>query len=84
MRLREGRVFHDVAEGDLEALAIVAKAVIITRPCQPAGVLIGCETQEDWFAHRQERDARFLQRAAAARQSPRAGSGMRLEEIAAG
>jgi hypothetical protein len=54
-----------------------------TRHGQPAGVLIGFETDEDWFDYRLENDARFLQRVAAARESLRAGLGVRLEEIEA-
>jgi len=56
----------------------------LTRHGQPAGAPIGFETEEDWFDHRLERDARFLQRGAAARESLRAGLGVRLEEIEAG
>jgi len=26
--------------------------IVITRPTQPAGVLIGFEMEEDWFAYR--------------------------------
>ena len=55
--------------------------VVITRHGRPVGVLIGFETEEDWFEYRLERDPRFLRRVEAARQSLRAGGGIRLEEI---
>jgi prevent-host-death family protein len=58
-----------------------AEEVIITRHGKPAGVLIGFESEDDWFDYRLERDPRFLKRIEAARQSLRAGKGTRLEEI---
>ena len=36
--------------------------IIITRHGKPAGVLIGFESEEDWFDYRLEHDPRFLQR----------------------
>jgi prevent-host-death family protein len=57
------------------------EAVIITRHGKPAGVLIGFESEEDWFDYRLENDPRFLRRVAAARQSLRAGRGVRLEDV---
>ena len=55
--------------------------VIITRHGKPAGVLIGFESEDDWFEYRLERDPRFLRRIETARQSLRSGSGVRLEEV---
>ena len=55
--------------------------VIITRHGRPAGVLIGFATEEDWFDYRLEKDPRFLARIAKARESLRAGRGVRLEDI---
>jgi len=55
--------------------------VVITRHGKPAGVLIGFESDEDWFEYRLENDPRFLQRVAAARRSVRAGRGVRLEDM---
>lgn len=55
--------------------------VVITRHGKPAGVLIGFESEEDWFEYRLERDPRFLQRIEAARPSLRSTGGMRLEDI---
>jgi prevent-host-death family protein len=55
--------------------------VVITRHGKPAGVLLGFESEDDWFDYRLERDPRFLKRIEASRQNLRAGKGMRLEEI---
>jgi hypothetical protein len=51
------------------------------RHGKPAGVLIGFESEEDWFEYRLQRDPRFLQRIEAARRSLAAGGGTPLEEI---
>lgn len=55
--------------------------IIITRHGKPAGVLIGFETEEDWFDYRLEHDPRFLQRVREARESLRAGLGVPFEEV---
>ena len=55
--------------------------VVITRHGKPAGVLIGLESEDDWFDYRLENDPRFLRRVEAARESLRAGRGVRLEDI---
>lgn len=55
--------------------------VIITRHGKPAGVLIGFEDEEDWFEYRLENDPRFLKRIEQARQSIKAGTGIKLEDI---
>lgn len=55
--------------------------IVITRHGKPAGVLIGFESEEDWFDYRLENDARFLDRVQAARASIRSGRGIRLEDI---
>jgi len=54
--------------------------IVITRHGKPAGVLIGFESEDDWFDYRLENDPRFLKRVEAARSSLRAGRGVRLEE----
>jgi len=54
--------------------------VIITRHGKPAGILIGFKSEDDWFDYRLENDPRFLRRVEVARQSLRAGQGIRLEE----
>jgi prevent-host-death family protein len=55
--------------------------VIITRHGKPAGLLIGFETEDDWFDYRLENDPRFLKRIASARESLRTGKGLRLEDL---
>jgi prevent-host-death family protein len=55
--------------------------VVITRHGKPAGLLIGFETEEDWFDYRLEHDPRFLRRIEAARQSLRQGKGVRIEVL---
>lgn len=55
--------------------------IIITRHGKPAGILIGFQSEEEWFDYRLENDPRFLQRIDRARQSLRRGRGLRLEEI---
>ena len=54
---------------------------IITRHGKPAGVLIGFESEDDWFDYRLENDPRFLHRIEQARADLRAGRGVRLEDI---
>lgn len=55
--------------------------IVITRHGKPAGVLIGFESEDDWFDYRLETDPRFLDRIERARASLRAGKGVPLEEI---
>jgi len=55
--------------------------IVITRHGKPAGILIGFESEEDWFEYRLENDPRFLRRIKHARDSLRAGRGVRLEEV---
>jgi prevent-host-death family protein len=54
--------------------------IVILRHGKPAGVLVGFKTEDDWFDYRLENDPRFLQRIASARQSLRAGKGIRIED----
>ena len=55
--------------------------IVITRHGKPAGVLIGFESEDDWFDYRLENDPRFLERVEKARQSVRAGRGVKLEDV---
>ncbi len=55
--------------------------IVITRHGKPAGVLIGFESEDDWFDYRLENDPRFLRRVEQARQSLRAGHGVRIEDV---
>lgn len=57
--------------------------IVITRHGKAAGVLIGFESEDDWFDYRLENDPRFLNRIAQARASLRAGRGLRLEDLEA-
>ena len=58
-----------------------AREIVITRHGKPAGVLIGFATEEDWFDYRLENDPRFLRRVEPARNSLRAGRGVRLDDV---
>jgi prevent-host-death family protein len=58
-----------------------SEEILITRHGKPAGVLIGFETEEDWFDYRLEHHLEFLRRVAAARGSLREGRGIRLEDL---
>ncbi len=55
--------------------------IVITRHGKPAGVLIGFESEDDWFEYRLENDPRFLRRIEQARNSLRGGRGIRLEDL---
>jgi prevent-host-death family protein len=55
--------------------------VIITRHGKPAGVLIGFKTEDDWFDYRLESDPRFLHRIEKARNSLKAGKGIKFEDL---
>jgi prevent-host-death family protein len=57
------------------------REIVITRHGKPAGVLIGFKTEDDWFDYRLENDPRFLDRIQSARDSLRAGRGVRLESL---
>jgi prevent-host-death family protein len=56
--------------------------IVITRHGKPAGVLIGFESEDDWFDYKLETDPRFLERIERARKSLRAGRGIRVEDVA--
>jgi prevent-host-death family protein len=65
-------------------LRVAAKEdVIITRHGQPAGVLIGFESEDDWFEYRLERDPTFLAHVSKARAALRRGEGVPLEKVGA-
>jgi prevent-host-death family protein len=57
--------------------------ILITRHGRPAGVLIGFESEDDWFDYQFENDPRFLARIEAARRSLRKGLGVPLEDLRA-
>jgi prevent-host-death family protein len=63
-------------------LRVAAKEeVIITRHGQPSGVLIGFDSEDDWFEYRLERDPTFLTQVSEARAALRRGEGVRLEDV---
>ncbi|MGO9119512.1 MAG: type II toxin-antitoxin system Phd/YefM family antitoxin [Desulfomonilaceae bacterium] len=55
--------------------------VIITRHGKLAGILIGLESEDDWFDYRLEHDPAFLERIQRARQSILSGHSVALEDI---
>jgi prevent-host-death family protein len=55
--------------------------IVITRHGKPAGVLIGFQSEDDWFDYRLENDPLFLQRIERARRSLQAGRGVKIEDI---
>lgn len=57
--------------------------IVITRHGKPVGVLIGFETEDDWFEYKLENDPRFHRRIAQSRASLKAGKGISWEKIKA-
>jgi prevent-host-death family protein len=55
--------------------------IIITRHGQPAGILMGFATEDEWFDYQLENDPRFLKRIEQARSSLRSGKGTKLEDV---
>jgi len=55
--------------------------IVITKHGKPAGVLIGFESEDDWFDFRLENDPRFLKKVETSRASIRAGRGVSWEEV---
>jgi len=55
--------------------------IVITQDGKPRGVLSGFAAEDDWFDYCLERDPRFLEHVARARESARQGKGIRLEEL---
>src|SRR5436309_10741454 len=58
-----------------------SEEILITRHGKPAGVLIGFESEEDWFDYRLEHHPEFLRRVAEARAALDEGRGVRLEDL---
>lgn len=77
------RVALSEVKDDLSRYLRVAEKeeVLITRHGRPAGVLIGFESEDDWFDYRLENDPRFLARIESARRSLRHGRGVRIEAL---
>lgn len=55
--------------------------IVITRHGRPAGVLIGCASEDDWFEYRLEHHPEFLRRIAEARGALRDGRGVPFADI---
>ena len=55
--------------------------IIITRHGKPAGILIGFESEEDWFEYRLQNDPRFLRRVETARRNLATGRGTPIEDL---
>ena len=81
-KARMKRVALSEVKDDLSKFLRLAEVdeIVITRHGKPAGVLIGFESEDDWFDFRLEHDPRFLGRVEAARRSLRAGRGVKLED----
>jgi PHD/YefM family antitoxin component YafN of YafNO toxin-antitoxin module len=71
VRDRLGRFLHDAERQE----------IVIMRRGRPAGLLIGFASEEDWFDYQLETDRRFERGIETARQSLRAGRGIKLEDI---
>jgi prevent-host-death family protein len=56
--------------------------IIITRHGQPAGILKGFASDDDWIDFQIENDPRFLKRVEKARKNLRNGKGLTLEDAA--
>ncbi|HEY7539586.1 MAG TPA: type II toxin-antitoxin system prevent-host-death family antitoxin [Methylomirabilota bacterium] len=85
--LRTGRPVRQAAlaevKDDLSRFLRLAEyeEILITRHGKPAGVLIGFESEDDWFDYRLEHHPEFLRRVAEAREGLRRGRGVRLEDL---
>ena len=85
--LSTGRPMRRVAlaevKDDLSRFLRLAESeeILITRHGKPAGVLIGFESEDDWFDYRLEHHPEFLRRVAEARSAFDAGAGVRLEDV---
>ena len=72
----------DVKNGLSKYLRLAEKEqIVITRHGKPVGVLIGFESEDDWFDYRLENDPRFLQRIETARRSLKLGRGVKIEDV---
>lgn len=55
--------------------------IVITRHGQPAGILMGFASEDDWFDYQLENDPRFLKRIERARASLHGSQGVKLEDV---
>ncbi len=71
-----------VKDGLSKYLRLAAhEEIVITRHGRPAGMLVGFESEDDWFDYRLEHHPEFLRRIAQARVAVRQGLGVRLEDL---
>jgi prevent-host-death family protein len=82
-RSRMKKVSLSEVKDDLSRYLRLAEGeeIVITRHGRPAGILIGFESEDDWFDYRLENDPRFLGRIEKARESIGKGKGIRLEKL---
>jgi prevent-host-death family protein len=71
------------AKDDLSRILRLAESeeILITRHGKPAGVLIGFQSEDDWFDYRLEHHPEFLRRVTEARDALKGGRGVRLEDL---
>ena len=55
--------------------------IVITRHGRPAGVIIGFDSDDDWFDYRLEHHPEFLRRIAASREALAQGRGIAVEDL---
>ena len=55
--------------------------VVVTKHGRPTAVIIGFETEDDWFDYRLENDERFLERVEESRRQIRRGEYVLLEDL---
>ena len=55
--------------------------IVITRHGRPAGILIGFDSEDDWFDYRIEHHPEFLRQIAESRLALQRGLGVRLEDL---
>ena len=55
--------------------------MVVTKHGRPTAVIIGFETEDDWFDYRLENDERFLERVEESRRQIRRGEYVLLEDL---
>lgn len=58
-----------------------SEEIVVTRHGRPAGVLIGFDSEDDWFDYRLEHHPEFLTRIASARAALSQGRGVPIETL---
>jgi hypothetical protein len=81
LSIGEARVFHDVTETRVEVASSRRSRPRSGSRKRPAGVLIGFQTEDDWFEYRLEHHPEFLRRVSEARAAIRTGLGTCLEDL---